>query len=154
MIFRIRGVESHMVPSSKICFSAELTIRVSDLNYGNHVGNDRFLGLAQEARALFLSRYGGTEKDVSGTGVGIIVTEARLHYLKEVFLHRVLIIDIALSEWTKCSVIMDYLFKEKETGLAVCKARTKIAFFDYRLGKVAAVPAGFKDKINLLAKDG
>ena len=31
-------------------FATEIPIRISDINYGNHLGNDAVLSLAQEAR--------------------------------------------------------------------------------------------------------
>ncbi len=37
----------------KFHFQTEIAVRVSDLNYGNHVGNDSVLTLMQEARTLF-----------------------------------------------------------------------------------------------------
>ena len=35
-------------------FSTELPVRISDINYGGHLGNDAVLALAQEARVRFL----------------------------------------------------------------------------------------------------
>ena len=34
-------------------FETELTIRTTDLNFANHVGNDNFVSLMQEARTRF-----------------------------------------------------------------------------------------------------
>ena len=39
-------------------FSTELPIRVADLNYGNHLGNDRVLSRAQEVRVQWLQGHG------------------------------------------------------------------------------------------------
>ncbi len=42
----------------KFIFSTELAVRVTDLNYGNHVGNDSTLGLMHEARLQFYRKLG------------------------------------------------------------------------------------------------
>ena len=43
----------HIDLPEKFNFATELAVRVSDLNYGGHVGNDSMLTLMQEARTLF-----------------------------------------------------------------------------------------------------
>jgi acyl-CoA thioesterase FadM len=50
-------------------FSTELTIRITDLNYGGHVGNDSFLSLIQEARQQYLKKLGYGELDFEGSAL-------------------------------------------------------------------------------------
>ena len=38
-------------------FSTELRVRITDVNYGGHMGNDSLLGLLHEARVRFLEHY-------------------------------------------------------------------------------------------------
>ena len=38
-------------------FSTIMKIRITDLNYGGHVGNDSFLSLIHEARQQFLNHF-------------------------------------------------------------------------------------------------
>ena len=42
----------------KFLFTTEITVRASDLNYGNHVGHDTILTLMQEARVKFYNTLG------------------------------------------------------------------------------------------------
>src|SRR5512137_1805185 len=44
-------------------FSTELEVRVADLNYGAHLGYERLLSLAHQARVRMLDRLGATELD-------------------------------------------------------------------------------------------
>ena len=44
----------------KWAFSTEVEVRVTDLNYGNHLANQQFLAYAQEARIRFFATYGFT----------------------------------------------------------------------------------------------
>ena len=46
-------------------FSTEIPVRITDLNYGNHLGNDAILSLLHEARVRFLAYYGWTESSVT-----------------------------------------------------------------------------------------
>ena len=39
-------------------YTAELPVRVSDLNYGGHVGNDSILTIMQEARVIYYRSLG------------------------------------------------------------------------------------------------
>ena len=50
-------------------FTTEITIRITDLNYGGHVGNDTVLSIIHEARMQFLRHYGHTEMNFGGIGL-------------------------------------------------------------------------------------
>ena len=62
------------MPSVKIelpaawSFRTELPVRITDLNYGGHVGNDALLAMIQEARVRWLGQFGWTEKLDERTG--------------------------------------------------------------------------------------
>ncbi len=50
------------VPAITQClFSATLEVRISDINYGNHLGHDSLVSLLHEARVRFLRHLGYTE---------------------------------------------------------------------------------------------
>ena len=42
-------------------FSTSLPVRITDLNYGGHVGNDAILSLVHEARMQYLKSFGFSE---------------------------------------------------------------------------------------------
>ena len=50
-------------------FSANIPVRITDLNYGGHVGNDTILSIIHEARAQFLKNYDYSEKDSRGNRI-------------------------------------------------------------------------------------
>ena len=50
-------------------FETQIPIRITDLNYGGHLGNDKYLTLIHEARVQFLEHYGFSEMDVDGVGI-------------------------------------------------------------------------------------
>ena len=50
-------------------FSAKIPVRITDINYGGHVGNDTILSILHEARVQYLKHYGYTELNFGGTGI-------------------------------------------------------------------------------------
>jgi acyl-CoA thioester hydrolase len=127
-------------------FSTEIKVRISDINYGGHLGNDALLSIIHEARVRFLESYGFTEADIDG--VGIIMTDVVIVYKSEGFYGDVLKIDIAVTDFTK--VGCDFVFRlvHKEKGNEIARAKTGVVFFDYEKHKVTAMPAVFKNKFS------
>ncbi len=131
-------------------FSTELQVRVSDINYGGHLGNDAVLTLAQEARVRFLNHHGFTEHDVGG--VGIIMTDAVVVYKSEAFYGDILTIEVTVDSLE--SVGCDFLYRltKKESAKEVARVKTGIAFFDYASRKVVEVPLRFKEALGLAGR--
>ena len=65
----------------KFYFSTTIKIRITDLNYSGHVGNDVFLSLIHEARQQFLNYYGYSE--MLFEGVELIMVDAAIEFKKE-----------------------------------------------------------------------
>ncbi|HEC78676.1 MAG TPA: thioesterase [candidate division WOR-3 bacterium] len=126
---------------TKFLFSTEITVRITDINYGGHLGNDALLSLIHEARVRFLKNHGYTEADIEG--VGLIMTDAALIYKKEVFYGARLVFEIALSDWSRVGCDFVFRIAEKESGQEVAYAKTGVVFFDYERKKVVPVPRGF-----------
>ena len=122
------------------------TVRVGEINYGGHMGNDKALLLFQDARIRFLETLGCSEKSL-GDGVGIIMQDAHVYFLKEIFLHDVLNASIEVSDITTASFILNYKFIRESDNKEVINGSTKILAFDYEKGRVARIPAEFLDKI-------
>lgn len=125
-------------------FETELAVRVSDLNYGGHVGNDRILALMQEARVIFY-RHHGFQSEVSLVeGIGQIVSDAAVIYKAEIFLGDVLTIKIAAADFSKYGFDMYYKLLNKATGKEVARGKTGIVCFDYNSRKITSIPEQLK----------
>ena len=81
-------------------FSTTLLIRVTDLNYGGHVGNDTFLSLIQEARQQFLKSHGYEELSIAA-GVGLIMADAAIEFKKELSYGEAVKISVAAAGFNK-----------------------------------------------------
>ncbi len=116
-------------------FSTHLQIRVTDLNYGGHVGNDTVLSLLQEARQQFLQSRGYAELQVEG--YGLIMADAMVEYKKEMNHLDQIKIEIVASDFDKMGFDLYYkvaIQKNGEEFLAV-RAKTGMMLFDYQIGK-------------------
>lgn len=121
-------------------YSVDLPVRISDLNYGNHVGNDSVLTLMQEARALFY-RSLGFESEVKLDGaIGQVVADAALVYKAESFFGDVLVVELAVQNFHKYGFDILYRITNKGTGKETARGKTGIICFDYEKRKMAAVP--------------
>jgi len=129
----------------RFLFTTEIALRVSDINYGGHLGNDAVLALAQEARMQFLRSHGWAEKDVAGAG--IIMTDAVVIYRSEAFYGDVIAIDVAVADLQHMGC--DFLFRmsNKASGKEVARVKTGIAFFDYARHRPIGVPEAFRTAI-------
>jgi 4-hydroxybenzoyl-CoA thioesterase len=125
-------------------FATEVILRVSDINYGGHMGNDAVLALAQEARMRFLSSRGWSEQDVAG--VGIIMADAVIVYRSEAFYGDVLTIDVAVADMGVLGCDLLYRIVNKVSGKEVARVKTGIVFFDYVRRKPAPVPKEFRER--------
>jgi acyl-CoA thioesterase FadM len=125
-------------------FATSLPVRITDMNYGRHVGNDTMLAYLQEARVRFLASLGFTELDVGGCG--IIMTDAALVYKSQVRYGQTLRIEVAVTDPAAISCDIVYRVTDADSGADVCDARTGIAFFDYERNRVTRMPAEFRDR--------
>ena len=123
-----------------ISYSCTLPIRVTDLNYGNHLGNDRIVGLMHEARMQFFRSFGYTEMDLAG--VGLILRDLSVVLLKEMFYADCLRFDLSVHDWTATGFTIDYRISRDLSGKdeITALAQTTMICFDYRLRKPVRVP--------------
>ena len=124
-------------------FAAELRVRITDVNYGGHMGNDALLGLLHEARVRFLNHYGLSELDIFG--VGLIMADSVIVYKSEAFPGETLCIAVAVTDFNRYGCDVVYRVSEKSSGREVARAKTGIVFFDYRQRTIQSVPAPFLD---------
>ncbi|MBB1283692.1 thioesterase family protein [Flavisolibacter sp. BT320] len=119
-------------------FFTHLPVRITDINYGNHLGNDAVLGLLHEARMQFLKAAGYSELDL--TGVGLIMADVAIEFKAEAFYGDVLTAFVAAGDFSKIGFDLYYKLVKGETETVVAVAKTGMVCFDYKKRKVAAVP--------------
>ena len=127
-------------------FSTTIPIRITDLNYGGHVGNDAFLSLIHEARVRFLQHYGYSEMNVEGAG--LIMADAAIEYKKELSYGDMVVIAVTATGFDKLGFDIFYKLEleDGEKRILAGKAKTGMMCFDYTLKKKMPVPAAAIEK--------
>jgi len=123
-------------------FSTELMVRIGDINYGQHLGNDAVLAFAHEARIQFLKSFGFSEADVDG--VGMIMLDAVVVYKSQAFHGDVLTVEVAAVDFGPCGCSFLYRLSEKQSGREIARVKTGLAFFDYAKKRIAKMPDRFR----------
>lgn len=121
-------------------FTANIPVRITDLNYGGHVGNDSILSLIHEIRVQFLRHHSYDELNLAG--VGLIMADVTIEFKHELFYGEILRASVAAAEFSRIGFDLYYKL-EKQTGekwVSVTHARTGMVCYDYTLKKIAAVP--------------
>ena len=126
----------------KFVFSTEIHIRITDINYGGHLGNDSTLSIIHEARLRFLKNFNYTEIDIDGAG--IIMSDSVIIYKSEGFYGDILKVEVTADDFAPHGCDILYKLTNKETNKEVARAKTGIVFFDYQNRKIMETPEKFK----------
>jgi len=126
-------------------FSTMIPVRITDVNYGNHVGNDSLVAILHEARMQWLKSLGYTELDIEG--IGVIMSDLVVEYKNESFYGDELRIQLFVGDISSVSFEL-YYHVHNSAGDEIAKAKTGMVCFNYDLKKVAPVPAAFLSKLS------
>jgi acyl-CoA thioester hydrolase len=128
-------------------FVTYMPIRITDLNYGGHVGNDMILTIIHETRVQFLQHHGYKEFDMEGAG--LIMSDVAIEFKNEIFYGDKIKAFVVAGEFSKVS--FDIFYKlEKETSeknILVANAKTGMVCYDYELKKIVTVPGAVVEKL-------
>lgn len=134
-------------PDKMPCFTTSIPVRITDLNYGQHVGNDAILSLIHEARVQLLQSFGYSELNIGGCG--IIMADAAIVFKNEGFYGDVFTIDIFSDAFSSVSFELIYRIKtiRNATTIVIAEVKTGIVCFDYSKRKVCELPKEFVEKV-------
>ena len=124
----------------KIIARLKIPVRITDINYGNHLGNDALVSILHEARVQWLQLNSYTELRVEH--VGLIMSDLAVEYKNEAFYGDELDIAIAIGEISTVSFELYYRVTNQENK-EIAKAKTGMVCYDYTAKKVAAIPLPF-----------
>jgi acyl-CoA thioester hydrolase len=129
-------------------FTATIPVRVTDLNYGNHLGNDALLSILHEARMQLLGNYGWSELQIGGASM--IMADVAIEYKGEGFYGDVLTIHLAFDDISKYGFDITYHVLNQH-GKEVARAKTGMLCFNYNERKLMTLPDEVKAKIETKA---
>jgi acyl-CoA thioester hydrolase len=125
-------------------FTTLIPVRITDLNYGGHVGNDTVLSIIHEARMQFLQYYGYTEMNFCGTAM--IMSDVGIEFKNELFYGDKVKASVAIAEISKVSFAFYYKLEKEINDRVVVTAiaRTGMVCYNYEAKKIAPVPEKIK----------
>ncbi len=122
-------------------FKTIIPVRITDINYGGHMGNDALLSILHEARIQFLKNWNFTEQNVAGAG--LIMADVAIQYKNEAFAGDELVIEMTAYDFALTSFDLFYYITEKTSNKIIAIAKTNMVTFNYQDRKIMEVPASF-----------
>lgn len=138
---------NHLHLPAAFSFTCSIPIRITDLNYGGHVGNDSVLTLLHEARMQWLRSLGFTEMEFAG--VGMIMADVTIEFKKELFYGDTVIASVGVSDLSRIGFDIIYKLEKESAGkkIMVAIARTGMICYDYEKKKIVSVPEEAKSSL-------
>jgi acyl-CoA thioester hydrolase len=129
-------------------FSTNIKIRITDLNYGGHVGNDSFLSLIHEARQQYLNSFGYSELQIENAS--LIMADASIEFKKELSYNDDVKISVAVNGFDKYGFDIFYKLEiiTNDNLILAGRAKTGMLCYDYQNKKLITVPEKLKDTLS------
>ena len=127
-----------------LLFTTNIDVRITDINYGKHVGNDAFVSLIHEARVKWLKHFSYTELQIA-TNIGLIMSMLCINFKSESFYGDSITVNLFVGDISKAGFELYYQLKtvrdDIEIELAV--AKTEMVCYNYTAKKVETIPTSF-----------
>lgn len=130
-------------------FVTRLKVRITDLNYGNHLGNTAVLEFVHEARVQAIQHAGMQEHDLGG--VGLVVSDAQLVYKTQGFYGDAIDIAVGVTDFNKYGCDFVYRLLLIDSGKELARAKTGIVCFDYESNSLQAMPEQTRQALAILS---
>lgn len=131
------------LPEKEI-FKTKLNVRVSDINYGGHLGNDTVVTLIHEARYRMFNAW-GYKSDLEIEGFGTIQLDTAVQYKGEGFHGDE--IEVTIYAGDIGSRTFDLFYQLKCGDKLIALGKTGLGIFDYVEKKLVSVPEPFLQKL-------
>jgi acyl-CoA thioesterase FadM len=130
------------IPGKRI-FTATIPVRITDINYGDHVGNDALVSILHETRMQWLASGDFTELDTGGAA--LIMSDLAVEYKAESFYGDRLLVSLATDDIQKISfdIYYEVSVQRGEKMIIIAKAKTGMVSYNYEMKKTVALPEAF-----------
>ena len=125
----------------KLVFEYQDQLRVTDMNYGNHLGNDKVLGLFHDARLKWMKSI--NQNELSFYGQGLIQHDAVINYKSEAFCQDDIIVKLFVDDIDSRSFDIYYQMIHLNKGNDIAIGKTGMTFFNYKDKKITNTPQLF-----------
>ena len=129
----------------KVIFSTQIPVSITDLNYGQHVGNQHILAYAHEARVRWLKQIGYNELGVGE--VGMIMADAAIQFKAEGFYGDILTIQLGISNMLPHALDLYYQINAIREGqdkpILMAMVKTAMIAYNYHKKEIGCWPEDF-----------
>ena len=132
-------------PAEAIIHRHPLTVRVTDMNYGRHLGHDALVSLLHEARIQAFAALDLPEWDMYG--YPSIVADLAVQYQSEARWPEALIIETAVPEPQGKALTVYQRVLTRDDKRIVATARINQLLIDLKAGRPVEVPAQVKQAL-------
>ena len=125
-------------PEDRYVYSTRLTVRITDINHANHLGNDALISMISEARERFLFNF--------GIDINFIITDLATVYKDEAYVRDELLFEVGVMDFNKYGGDIIYRITRPHDQALIALAKSGFVFFDYSNKKVMPMPETFSRK--------
>eukprot|EP01114_Cavostelium_apophysatum_P014549 TRINITY_DN3803_c0_g1_i1.p1 TRINITY_DN3803_c0_g1~~TRINITY_DN3803_c0_g1_i1.p1 ORF type:complete len:148 (-),score=41.02 TRINITY_DN3803_c0_g1_i1:477-920(-) len=133
-------------PEDQFYYSTPMSVRVTDINAGNHLGNDSMISMISEARARFLFEFGVAETERDGTG--IIVTDLATTYRAEAHARDQLLFAVGVMDFNTYGGDIIFRITRPRDRKLIAMAKSGFVFYNYKTSQVVMMPEEFQGKFD------
>ena len=133
-------------PEDQFYYSTPMSVRVTDINAGNHLGNDSMISMISEARARFLFEFGVAETERDGHG--IIVTDLAATYRAEAYGRDQLLFEVGVMDFNKYGGDLTFRITRPRDKTLIAMAKSGFVFYNYKSSQVCIMPDDFRAKFD------
>lgn len=122
----------------------EIPVRITDLNYGNHLGNDSLVSIIHEARVQWLHSHGYSELNLEGAS--LILAGLLVEFSAESFYGDILKVTLLSGDLSRSGFELFYHIEceRDRKKITVAKAKTEMVFFDYHERRILSMPENIR----------
>lgn len=130
-------------------FSTQLSVRITDINYGGHGGNDAILGMIHEGRMQYLGSLGYSEMEFEG--IGMIMSDVAIEFKNELFYGDIIEISVAAGNFSRVGFDLYYKIEKPEGDkkIIVAISKTGMVCYDYDKKKIATLPEAAMNRMKV-----
>lgn len=129
-------------------FRYQMLIKEHHLDTFAHVNNATYLALLEEARWEFLNEQGMNLKTIHQTGIGPIVIECNIKFLKELILRQPIVIESQIMSYEgKVGIMRQDILNENNEVYS--QAKLTFGVFDMKTRKLILPPPPWSQALGL-----
>ncbi|MBB3230321.1 acyl-CoA thioesterase [Halomonas stenophila] len=130
-------------PEADIRHRHPLTVRVTDMNYGRHLGHDALVSLLHEARISALAALGLAEGDMGG--YPSVAADLAVQYQAEARWPDALVVDTAIPAPGRRTITVYHRIRREADAAVVATARLNLMLVDPAAGRPVSIPGAVRD---------